>query len=273
MFDAAHTRASHRRPIWPTVVGVLVILGVVAVFVFRSPALEGDLRYFAGEVQIDSPPMQIHHEFRLRNTSGAVVRIEGTRATCGCTEFIPPDPEIAPGEDIFIQVSLSLDATGMKEGGVVLRLDNGQRIELSMSADGRRTYPISITPRPMRYRSRPMRPFMDIEWASSTQPPPPPAIKGTNGVSAQAGPWRLKFKGNSDKGQLALWTARLVLDAPDEPGDGVLRVQVEDLPATTVDVNWTQRVSTDSPTESTSDGSAASPSTSDASASGAAPAG
>lgn len=262
-----------RRPIWPVVLVVAAIIGVALFFILRPASIQVDGSFHAGIVEIDNPPLLIEHEFLLRNVSSNVVRIEGAKATCGCTEFVPPDPQIDPGEEIVIPVSLRLENTGPKSGGVVLLLDNGERVNLTMSAVGKRLKPIRIAPNPLSLRGRSVRPVMTMEWHSDTEAPQMATLTTTNGLLVETEPWALKAKADG-KGRPSLWWARLVItERPDSAGGGMLTAQSGDLPPTTIDVTWTVRVPRQSPPAPVPVDPAANPSANDASAEDAAPAG
>ena len=262
-----------RRPIWPVVAVVAAVIGAGLFFLLRPASIQVDGSFHAGIVEIDNPPLLIEHEFLLRNVSSKVLRIEGAKATCGCTEFVPPDPQIDPGEEIVIPVSLRLENTGLKSGGVVLLLDNGERVNLIMSAEGKRLKPIHISPNPLALRGRSVRPVMTMEWYSDTEAPDMAALTTTGGLVIETEPWALKAKADS-KGRPSLWWARLVvIERPDTAGGGTLTAQSGDLRPTTIDVTWTVRTPRQSPPAPTPVDPAANPSANDASAEDAAPAG
>ena len=158
-----------------------------------------------------------------------------------------------------LPVTLRLDHSGEKTGGVVLMLDNGERVNLTMTALGKLTHPIILKPRNLVLKGRSARPMLQLEWPSATEQPPQAQLASTGGVSFQTEPWSLQAKPN-DKGMPAIWRARLVvMDRPDEAGEGELTVTVGDLPPSVMQVSWTARAPRTLPQAPSPAGPAASP--------------
>lgn len=229
------------------IVGIVVVVaGLVLWWLLRPPSLEGETVFDAGEVTIATPEHLVRHEFVLKNITDGTLSIVASRATCGCTEYLEPDADIGPGEEVVVPVTLSLQNTERKQGGVVLQLDDGSTVNLVMKATGTRVRPLVIIPRPIDLLKPGMPAFMNLEWAPGGRPPRP-TLTATNGLEAQAGDWKLKAKAESKSGRPALWTAKLILVKPDTPGLGTLTAQVGDAPPSSVDVIWTRLPSSESP--------------------------
>ena len=235
-----------RRPLWPAAVVVVLLVGLVVWILTRSGPLQGQTLFDAGSVRIETSPFLVHHDFVLTNVSDATVNIDGARATCGCTEFVPPDSTIEPGESIVIPVSLKLEMSGRKKGGVVLMLNGGSQINLVMAATVERAFPLSISPNPMDLTARIVIPYMDLEWPHDG-PPPVSQIEATEGLVVEAGRWKLKATANSSNGRPAIWTSKMRVTPPRSIGPGSITVQVGNLEPTTVEVIWTKPAPSETP--------------------------
>jgi hypothetical protein len=237
-----------RRPLWPAALIVLALAALVAWIMLRSGPLQGETNYDAGVVRIETSPHYVHHEFELTNESSSPVRIDGAKATCGCTEFIQPDSTVDPGETIVIPVSLELTMSGHKKGGVVLMLGDGSRVHLVMSATVERAFPLAVSPNPVDLSKRGMRPYVDIEWPGDERPPLA-VVTTTGGAIAEAGPWKLKANASASNGRLAIWTAKMRIEKPqgNVAGPGSMTIQVGDTPAITVGIHWAAQSTTESP--------------------------
>jgi len=245
---------------WPIAAVAVVLTGLVGWIMLGSGSLQGETVYDAGLIRIETSPFKIYHEFELTNVTGSSITIEGSRATCGCTEFVEPHSVIESGEVIVIPVSLELKVSGRKKEAVVLMLDDGSRVNLVMAATVERVFPVAVSPDPLDYSGTLIIPFMDVEWPGEG-PPPAPVFDSSDDIVAEAKPWRLRAKANSSTGRPAIYTARLRVKTPDTVGSGTLTVQVGGLPATTVEVIWMQPPTNESPGESGPVAPAASPST------------
>ena len=94
--------------------------------------------------RITQPPLVLRHDFTLTNTSSGPITITRARANCGCTEFTTPNTVIPAGGQGVIPVALSLENTGRRTGGVHLEFDNGERVDLSMTANATRLRTLSL---------------------------------------------------------------------------------------------------------------------------------
>ena len=235
-----------RRPLWPAAVVVALLVGLVVWILTRSGPLQGETLFDAGPVRIETSPFLVHHDFVLTNVSGATVNIDGARATCGCTEFVPPDSTVEPGESIVIPVSLKLEMSGRKKGGVVLMLSGGNQVNLVMAATVERAYPLSISPNPMDLTGRIVIPYMDLEWPHDGTPPVP-RVEATEGLLVEVGRWKLKATANSSNGRPAIWTSKMRITPPDSIGPGSMTIQIGNLEPITAEVIWTKPVPSETP--------------------------
>ncbi|MCH2135927.1 MAG: DUF1573 domain-containing protein [Phycisphaerales bacterium] len=251
---------------------LLALAGGLVYWLTRSDSFEGETVFDAGLVEVHAGENKVHHEFVLKNITDQPLSIIAAQATCGCTEYLQPDDIVFPGENLVVPVSLALETSGRKKGGVVLRFDDDSSVNLVMMADGLRVQPIGIAPRPIDLTKRGIRPYMDLEWRKQGRPPNA-TVTTTNGLEVKAQPWILHAKENSSTGRPAIWRSKLHLTPPDTPGTGTLTVQAGDTPATSVEVIWTELPSSGPPVGPTPVDSAASPSATEASAPAEAPAG
>ncbi len=236
----------------------MIALAATAVWWSFQSAVAVDRDFDAGHVVIDTPPLIIEHMFELTNISGSPLRIERAKATCGCTEFVAPDSELQPGEVYLMPVTLSLENTGKKRGGVHLTLSNGEKIDLTMTADATRTHPIRMGPNPLKLYGQPVAPFMWIEWDSAGSPPPTAVLTCSEGLVARTEPWRLKSKAN-EHGRPPIWNARLLIERPEGTGAGMITATVEGVPPATMDVSWGPPPTTTTDPEHDPEGPAATP--------------
>ncbi|MCJ7751062.1 MAG: DUF1573 domain-containing protein [Armatimonadetes bacterium] len=93
---------------------VLVAVALLAVFMvpgFAAPAASDDAvpRIEIADKVFDFGTMyqaeQVKHAFILRNVGNALLRIEKTKATCGCTVVAPEKRELASGESTPLNVT------------------------------------------------------------------------------------------------------------------------------------------------------------------------
>lgn len=74
-------------------------------------------------------------EFRVKNTSNALVRIENVEASCSCIVPRPAHWEVAPGRIIELPLTVTLGVSEVsKSGSIVMKFSNGQILKLGVSA-------------------------------------------------------------------------------------------------------------------------------------------
>lgn len=141
----ARRRRTPPRTSWRIVGAACVALGAAAI-VDAFPRDNGppvrDLdppEHDFGLVAVGENPVVLRTTLRFANHGGGDVRLEGAAGTCGCTAVTPSAKSMAPGEELDIEVVMTLGAAGRKSSIVQVAFDNGQVFMHRVSAQGTRT--------------------------------------------------------------------------------------------------------------------------------------
>ena len=120
----------------PTVLVALVPKDAEVVKLEGSP-FSGYALHHYGTVFFEDRPVELKHEFVLRNSSGSTVHVTGTSASCSCTQAAASASEIPPEGELRIATTLRAGSPGTKSESIWVRYGDHELLTLTLRADVR----------------------------------------------------------------------------------------------------------------------------------------
>lgn len=199
-------------------------------------AFAGDTTHDFGQVAVLGRSVAVEHTFVLRNRRSVPVTIITAKASCGCTDIVPPSEPIEPGETIELPVTLNLSAAGHKGASIQLLLDDDTTQMLFVEAVGIRRERLTIsTKRLALVRDEPMPLTITYELQDPDATPPDPQAAAPDGVEVEFKGWELMTEADR-KGRAAKWRGlfEVVLRVDELPANAPMPLGVGEEPPVVV---------------------------------------
>lgn len=97
----------------------------------------GEALHHFGSVFFEDRPIELKHEFVLRNSSGSTIHVAGTSASCACTQVEASASDVPPDGELRIATTLRAGSPGTKSESVWVRYGDHDLLTLNIRADVR----------------------------------------------------------------------------------------------------------------------------------------
>lgn len=190
-----------------------------------------------GVVELGVDPVAVRHTLRYRNRGWRSVGLTGTAATCGCTAVTAGGSVVAPGDELAIEVVMTLADPAHRDSAVRVAFDNGQLFVHEFHAIGARALGARLlSGEPWTTRRDVHGHDGDVEWqpdgkeasdgrlwllattGSDVPPPSPVAIDG--GVVQASEPWEPVGGGSARKPHHWMTSVTVAFDPASDATDG-----------------------------------------------------
>ncbi|MEM7227744.1 MAG: DUF1573 domain-containing protein [Planctomycetota bacterium] len=226
-----------KRLVITFVAGVLICAMVMLIMRVASSraALTGAMAHETTAIIIDDAAT-VTHSFRLTNASGGTITVAQLKPSCSCLRGRAETTSIADGDDLVIEVEMTVEKTAKKTERLHVLLEPIGNRTLEFTVNARRDNPIRPIPSPLRFNAAGTAgaPITVERWLND---PTPPDVNVTvsAGFEAALSSWREFKPAQPSEGRPALWRADLLItrtDNADTSEDAVVTVSMHELETT-----------------------------------------